>query len=81
MFALHTITMAADLMSNGTLHNMLDLLKQACILAGGILIVFGGFTLGTNLKDHNGPAITGGILEMAGGAIIAACGAYFMAIA
>lgn len=80
MHLAQTATLAADLMSNGTLTTILDLLKQACILGGGVLMVFGGVTIGTNLKDHNGPAITGGILEIAGGALIIACGALFMAL-
>lgn len=80
MFA-HSVTLAADLMSNGTLKSMLDLLKQAVILAGGALMVFGGVTVGSNLKDHNGPAITGGLLELAGGALIAACGVFFTQLA
>lgn len=77
----HSVTLAADLMSNGTLKSVLDLLKQACVLGGGALAVFGGVTIGTNLKDHNGPAITGGILELAGGALVAACGAFFLSLA
>lgn len=77
---MNTVTLAADLMSNSTLSSMLDLLKQAVILAGGALIIFGGITVGSNLKDHNGPAITGGLLEIAGGALIVACGAFFAAL-
>lgn len=56
------------------LAQVLDLLEKGLYIAGAVLIVFGGVAVGTNLKDHNGPAITGGILECIGGAIVIACG-------
>lgn len=56
------------------LVTILSLLNKALYLGGVVLIVFGGVTVGTNLKDHNGPAITGGILQIGGGALVVACG-------
>ncbi|QOL37564.1 hypothetical protein BS3272_05450 [Bifidobacterium subtile] len=56
------------------LTSLIDLLNKALYLGGVVLIVFGGVTVGTNLKDHNGPAITGGILQIGGGALVVACG-------
>lgn len=34
-------------------------------------------TLGTNLKDHNGPGISSGAWAMAGGVLIIAVATYF----
>lgn len=62
------------------LTSILDLIEKALFLGGSVLAVFGGVTVGTNLKDHNGPAITGGILQIAGGVLIIACGVLFSQI-
>ncbi|PLS30107.1 permease [Bifidobacterium margollesii] len=67
-------------MNNATLTSVLNLVSQALVLGGGALIVFGGVSIGTNLKDHNSPAITGGILQIGGGALIIACAAIFRSL-
>ena len=41
------------------------------------LLLFGAVTLGTNLKDHNGPGISSGAWAMAGGVLIIAVATYF----
>lgn len=45
--------------------------------AGGLLLLFGAVTLGTNLKDHNGPGISSGAWSIAGGVLIIAVATYF----
>ena len=44
---------------------------------GAFLLLFGAVTLGTNLKDHNGPGISSGAWAMAGGVLIIAVATYF----
>ena len=34
------------------------LISNVVTFAGGLLLLFGAVTLGTNLKDHNGPGIS-----------------------
>ncbi|KFJ03131.1 MULTISPECIES: hypothetical protein [Bifidobacterium] len=72
-YAVLSAVEAASL-STPMLTSLIDLLNKALYLGGVVLIVFGGVTVGTNLKDHNGPAITGGILQIGGGALVVACG-------
>lgn len=36
------------------------LISNVVTFAGGLLLLFGAVTLGTNLKDHNGPGISSG---------------------
>jgi hypothetical protein len=73
-------TVEAASLDTPMLVTVLDLLSKALFLGGAILIVFGGVAVGTNLKDHNGPAITGGILQVGGGALVMACGALIATI-
>ena len=35
-----------------------SLITNVVNFAGGLLLLFGAVTLGTNLKDHNGPGIS-----------------------
>ena len=37
-----------------------SLITNVVNFAGGLLLLFGAVTLGTNLKDHNGPGISSG---------------------
>ena len=53
------------------------LISSVVTFAGGLLLLFGAVTLGTNLKDHNGPGISSGAWAMAGGILIMAVAAYF----
>lgn len=53
------------------------LISNVVTFAGGLLLLFGAITLGTNLKDHNGPGISNGAWAMAGGVLIIAVAAYF----
>lgn len=40
------------------------LISNVVTFAGGLLLLFGAVTLGTNLKDHNGPGISSGASTM-----------------
>ena len=42
-----------------------NLISNVVTFAGGLLLLFGAVTLGTNLKDHNGPGISSGAWAMA----------------
>ena len=53
------------------------LISNVVTFAGGLLLLFGAVTLGTNLKDHNGPGIICVAWAMAGGILIIAVAAYF----
>lgn len=53
------------------------LISNVVTFAGGLLLLFGAVTLGTNLKDHNGPGISSGAWAMAGGVLIIAVATYF----
>lgn len=50
---------------------------MSSILPVGLLLLFGAVTLGTNLKDHNGPGISSGAWSIAGGVLIIAVATYF----
>lgn len=47
-----------------------SLITNVVNFAGGLLLLFGAVTLGTNLKDHNGPGISSGAWSIAGGVLI-----------
>ena len=53
------------------------LISNVVTFAGGLLLLFGAVTLGTNLKDHNGPGISRGAWALAGGILIIAVASYF----
>lgn len=53
-----------------------SLITNVVNFAGGLLL-FGAVTLGTNLKDHNGPGISSGAWSIAGGVLIIAVATYF----
>ena len=52
-----------------------SLITNVVNFAGGLLLLFGAVTLGTNLKDHNGPG--SGAWSIAGGVLIIAVATYF----
>ena len=54
-----------------------SLITNVVNFAGGLLLLFGAVTLGTNLKDHNGPGISSGAWSIAGGVLIIAVATYF----
>ena len=53
------------------------LISSVVTFAGGLLLLFGAVTLGTNLKDHNGPGISSGAWSIAGGVLIIAVATFF----
>lgn len=68
-------------MNSALLTTGLDLLKQAATIGGGVLAVFGVIAIGTNLKDHNGPAISGGVFQFIGGILIIAAAQLLLNVA
>lgn len=50
---------------------------ECCQFCRRPAVVFGAVTLGTNLKDHNGPGISSGAWSIAGGVLIIAVATYF----
>lgn len=62
-------------------NQAIELITKFVKIGGGGLLVWGLVTLGTNLKDHNGPAISQGIWMIVGGAMIIAAAVLFSSIA
>lgn len=62
------------------LNSLLSILSTLVNTAGGILSVWGAVTLGTNLKDHNGPGIANGVWSMVGGGVIIAAAQMFLSV-
>ena len=67
-------------LSSPILDAALSLMKSACTLGGGFLAIWGIIQIATNLKDHNGPAITGGVWQLLGGVMIVVAGQLFLSI-
>ena len=59
------------------LTSVLGYIKAFAIVGGGLLCLWGLITLGTNIKDHNGPGIQQAIWQVVGGALIIAAGILF----
>lgn len=62
------------------LNQAVQLIVRFVTIGGGGLLVFGIVTVGINLKDHNGPAISSGVLQIVGGALIIAAAQLFQSI-
>lgn len=62
------------------LSTVLDYIRTFAIMGGGLLCLWGVITLGTNIKDHNGPGIQQAIWQVVGGALIIAAGVLFSSI-
>ena len=56
------------------------LISNVVTFAGGLLLLFGAVTLGTNLKDHNFRGIRSGAWSMAGGVLNIAAATYFVTL-
>lgn len=63
------------------MSEILKLLTKFATIGGGVLLLWGGIGIGTNLKDHNGPAISNGTWQMVGGGLIIAAAQLFSNIA
>lgn len=76
MTAASTIVSAMPVSAAGvdTLNQAKSLLSKGAIAAGSILAVWGLVSLGLAFKDHNGPGIQQGIMQIIGGGIIIAAG-------
>jgi hypothetical protein len=61
--------------------SVIDLFSQFAIIGGGLWAVWGTVTLGTALKDQNGPGMQSGVWQIVGGGLIIAAAAIFKAIA
>lgn len=46
------------------------LISSVVRIAGIVLLAWGVITIGTNAKDHNGPAISQGVWQTVGGALV-----------
>lgn len=69
---------AADaLKSNAILQTVVSLLSTGVGIAGSILMVWGGVTIGISVSQHNGQDLTPGIMKLVGGAIIVASAILF----
>lgn len=66
-----------SLKSNATLKSVVDLLSTGVGIAGGILIVWGGITIGIAVSQHQGQDLSPGIMKVIGGAIVVAAAALF----
>ena len=62
------------------LSTVLDYIRTFAVMGGGLLCLWGVITLGTNIKDHNGPGIQQAIWQIVGGALIIAAGILFSSI-
>lgn len=62
------------------LNQGITLITKFITIGGGVLAVWGVVTIGTNLKDHNGPAISNGVWEFVGGVLIIAAAQLFNAV-
>lgn len=59
------------------LSTVLEYIRTFAVMGGGLLCLWGVITLGTNIKDHNGPGIQQAIWQVVGGALIIAAGVLF----
>lgn len=62
------------------LSTVLEYIRTFAVMGGGLLCLWGVITLGTNIKDHNGPGIQQAIWQIVGGALIIAAGILFSSI-
>lgn len=62
------------------LSTVLEYIRTFAVMGGGLLCLWGVITLGTNIKDHNGPGIQQAIWQVVGGALIIAAGILFSSI-
>lgn len=67
-------------MNTTFLSTVLSYIRTFAIIGGGLLCLWGLITLGTNIKDHNGPGIQQAIWQIVGGALIIAAGVLFSSI-
>lgn len=59
------------------LDTVINLVKNAATLGGGLWLVWGVIVLAGGLKDKNGPALQSGIWQIVGGGMIIAAALYF----
>lgn len=62
--------------ASSTFSSMMQLLQKGLVAAGAFLIIMGLVNLGGAIKDSNGPGRQNAVLEIVGGAMIAAAGAF-----
>ena len=61
-------------------NSVVNTLTTYVTAGGGLLAVWGAVTLGTNLKDHNGPGISQGVWQIVGGGVIIAAAQLFASV-
>ena len=62
------------------LTTVLNLISQAVRVAGGLIVAWGLINLGTNFKEHNGPAITTALWMIIGGALVYVAGHVILSV-
>lgn len=67
-------------MNTTFLATVLKYIQTFAIIGGGLLCLWGVISLGTAIKDHNGPGIQSAIWQVVGGALIIAAGVLFGSI-
>lgn len=60
--------------------SIINLLKSAVLLGGGVYTIWGVVILGTSLKDHNGPGIQQGVWQIVGGLLILSAAVLFSSL-
>ncbi|UAJ81783.1 hypothetical protein IT072_20785 (plasmid) [Leifsonia sp. ZF2019] len=59
------------------LNSILQLISKVAILGGSLWLLWGVIVLAGGLKNHEGPAIQGGIWQIVGGGMIISAAALF----
>ena len=62
------------------LNQVLALIAKFVGIGGGALLLWGAVTLGSSLKDHNGPGVTNGFWGIVGGGLIITAAVLFTKI-
>lgn len=52
------------------LNDVLELMKRAVLIGGGLWLIWGVIVFALGLKDKNGPGLQAGIWQIVGGALI-----------
>lgn len=79
-FSPSVLAAGEELKTNTTLQSVVGLLSTGVGVAGGLLIVWGGVTVGISVSHHNGQDLSPGIMKIIGGAIVVASAVLFNGI-
>ena len=70
------VIMITPVFADAGLDKAKEVLAMAAKAGGGLWAAWGLVQVGTGVKDHNGPAMQGGLWQLIGGAIIVAAGVF-----